>query len=179
MIIMGLDIATHCGVAVLSEGVIVHRDTIFYEPQRKGASASDPGRYQRYAKYATAVEDLLTQWAITHVYVEGYGFANKHTMATLVELGALIREVLHESDARWEEVAPSRLKKFVTGKGNSPKDRILLDVYKRFGLDCKTDDEADAVGLAYYGWVAHGGQVDLPKAQLDVALGLDKRKLRA
>ena len=168
MIIMGLDIATHLGVAVWCEGVIVHREVLFY-PGDSTAKANHPSRFVRYGKYAAAIEDLLAQWAITHCYVEGYGYANKFTLAMLVELGTAVRQVLHESDARWYEVPPGTLKKFLTGNGTCKKDQIVLAVYKRFGIECRSDDEADAVALAYFGAAHQGQPVSLPEAQLKVA----------
>jgi crossover junction endodeoxyribonuclease RuvC len=174
MIIMGLDVATHLGVAVLSEGVVVHREVLHFPVEVKGAKQSHPSRFVRYQKYTTAVEDLLTQWAVSHVFIEGYGYANPFTLATLVELGALVRQVLAESPARWQEVPPATLKKFLTGKGNAKKDQILLHVYKHFGIECASDDEADAIALAFFGSAALGQEVPLPAAQIAVARGLDK-----
>lgn len=175
MIVLGLDVATHMGIAVLSEAVIVHREVVYFPPEGKH-KANHPSRFVRYSHYATVVEDLLTQWAVTHVFIEGYGYANKHTLATLVELGALVRQVLHESEARWYEVPPGTLKKFVTGKGTAKKDLVLLNVFKRFAISCESDDEADAVALAYFG-ATHLGLIDpaLPAAQIKVAKELDKR----
>lgn len=174
MIIMGLDVATHMGVAVWSEGVIVHREVIYHPPEVKGAQ-NHPSRFVRYSKYAAAVEDLLTQWAVGSVFIEGYGYANAHTLATLVELGTTVRQVLHESEARWQEVPPPTLKKFITGRGNAKKDEILLAVYKRFGIECQQHDEADAIALAYFGAARLGHPVSLPESQLAIARrGLDK-----
>jgi Holliday junction resolvasome RuvABC endonuclease subunit len=175
MIIAGLDVATHLGVAIWSEGVIVHRETLYF-PGDKALKANHPARYARYEKYSAAIEDILTQWAVSHVAVEGYGYANASTLATLVELGAMVRQVLHESEARWEEVPPATLKKFLTGRGNAKKDEILLAVYKRFGIECASHDEADAVALAFFEAARQGQEVPLPQSQLDVAKGLDKRK---
>lgn len=168
MIIMGLDVATHLGVAVWCEGVIVHREVLFY-PGESQAKANRPNRFVRYDKYAAAVEDLLSQWAVSHCYVEGYGYANAHTLVTLVELGTTVRQVLHESDARWYEVPPTILKKFVTGKGNAKKELMIMNVYKRFQLECQNDDEADAVALAFFGAAHQGCPVPLPESQLAVA----------
>lgn len=173
MIILGLDVATHMGVAVWSEGVIIHREVVHFPAESRS------NRFARYAQYAAHVEDLLTQWAISHAFIEGYGYANAHTLATLVELGSMVRQVLHESEARWAEVAPTTLKKFVTGRGNAKKDEIMLAVYKRFGVECRSHDEADAVALAYFGAARLGQPVAVPKAQLDVARGLDKRKSKS
>jgi len=178
VIIMGLDVATHTGVAIYTEGVVVHREVLYFPPEGgKGKTKvkhNHPSRYIRYTHYTTAIEDLLSQWAVTHVYIEGYGYANTNTLATLVELGALVREVLHESSAQWFEVPPGKLKKFVTGSGVAKKDLVILNVFRRFGIACECDDEADAVGLAFFGAAHQRLSMALPEAQLKVAHELDK-----
>jgi Holliday junction resolvasome RuvABC endonuclease subunit len=168
VIIAGLDVATHLGFAVWSEGVIVHKSVVHYPPE-EGTEQDRGLRMRRYERYAAAVEDLLSEWAVSHVFVEGYGYANSRTLVTLVELGTAVRLVLHESAARWSEVAPSVLKKFVTGNGAAKKDLMLLEVYKRFKVSCSTHDEADAVALAMFGAASLGEPVDLPAAQLALA----------
>lgn len=45
-------------------------------------------------------------------------------------------------------VGTLQLKKFVTGKAMSAKDVMLLEVYKRWGVDLKDHNLADAYGLA-------------------------------
>jgi len=45
------------------------------------------------------------------------------------------------------DVAPTQLKKFVTGKGVSEKEQMLLEVFKRWSVTASNSDEADAYGL--------------------------------
>ena len=45
-------------------------------------------------------------------------------------------------------ISPTTLKKFVTGKGNSGKDIMLLEVYKRWNVSFSNNNLADAYGLA-------------------------------
>jgi len=46
------------------------------------------------------------------------------------------------------QVPPMTLKKYVTGKGTAKKDEILLQVYKRYGVELSDNNAADAYGLA-------------------------------
>ena len=39
------------------------------------------------------------------------------------------------------------LKKFATGKGNSKKQEVLMQIYKRWGLEFNDDNAADAYTL--------------------------------
>lgn len=47
-----------------------------------------------------------------------------------------------------KSIPPSTLKKFITGKGNSKKDLVLLNVYKKFGIEFNNSDLADSFSLA-------------------------------
>lgn len=46
------------------------------------------------------------------------------------------------------EVSPSQIKQFATGKGNAPKDAVLMAVVRRHpDLEFDTNDEADAITM--------------------------------
>jgi crossover junction endodeoxyribonuclease RuvC len=46
-------------------------------------------------------------------------------------------------------VAPTSLKKYITGKGTKvQKNQILLQVYKKWGVEFTDDNAADSYGLA-------------------------------
>lgn len=53
------------------------------------------------------------------------------------------------------EVQTSTLKKFATGSGRADKGGMIEAVRQRLGIDCRTDNQADAMLLAYYGWIQH------------------------
>lgn len=47
-------------------------------------------------------------------------------------------------------VPPTSLKKYVTGKGQGvSKSQILLNVYKKWGVEFTDDNAADSYGLAH------------------------------
>jgi len=49
------------------------------------------------------------------------------------------------------EVAPTQVKKYVTGKGNASKMEVMAAAIKRYpGMDIEDDNQADAVGLAAF-----------------------------
>lgn len=86
---------------------------------------------------------------IGHVCMEGYSMGAKQGREQAGELGATVKSVLcHYNDIYPTIVAPTSLKKFVTGKGNSAKNEMLLAVYKKWGVEFHNDNEADAYGLA-------------------------------
>jgi len=67
----------------------------------------------------------------------------------LVSLGTMMRMKLYESGFPFFVVSPNQLKKYVLGKGAGQKDLILREVFKRWGIDCKDNNQSDACVLAY------------------------------
>lgn len=102
------------------------------------------------------------------VVVEGYSFANKFTSFTAVEINAILRWQLFENNISYILAPPTMLKKFITGKGNCKKQVMLLEVYKRWGVEAKTDDEIDAYGLAMLGAAYKGFIQDMPKLNMSI-----------
>ncbi len=67
----------------------------------------------------------------------------------LVGLGMTVRIAMYDRGIPFYVVADSQLKKFVTGKGAGQKSMILREAYKRWGIEAKDDNQADACVLAY------------------------------
>lgn len=87
--------------------------------------------------------------------IEGYSFGSfsKSTaMSNLIELGGIIKFYLWQRGLEVISVPPTLLKKFITGKGNAKKEDIKLGIYKKYGKEFKTSDEADAYGLMAIGY---------------------------
>jgi crossover junction endodeoxyribonuclease RuvC len=83
------------------------------------------------------------------VYIEGPSFMS--TGQAVLQMGALhylIRIFLYRKKVKYKIIAPGTLKKFVTGSGAAKKEQMLLHVYKRWGVEFKTNDLADAFSLA-------------------------------
>ena len=67
----------------------------------------------------------------------------------LAMLGTTVRLALYERGMPFVIISPSQLKKFVTGKGTGEKSMIVREAYKRWGVDAKDDNQADAAVLGY------------------------------
>lgn len=87
-----------------------------------------------------------------YVFVEGYAFARPQQAHFLGELGGVIRDRLITHGIPYIDVPPTKLKKFVTGKGNANKEQMAVGTYKRWGREFATNDEVDAFALAMLGW---------------------------
>jgi crossover junction endodeoxyribonuclease RuvC len=99
--------------------------------------------------------EMMLERGVAVVVLEGYSFGSKgRAVFDIGELGGVIKLMLHKWDIPFAVVAPTTLKKYATGKGNAPKDAVLVQAVRRFGLELG-NDEADAwwllqMGMAHY-----------------------------
>lgn len=83
------------------------------------------------------------------IYIEGPSYSSNG--AFTLQMGALhyyIRIFLYKNSLEYVIIPPTKLKKFVTGKGNCKKELILLKIYKKWGVEFDDNNIADAYGLA-------------------------------
>jgi crossover junction endodeoxyribonuclease RuvC len=76
--------------------------------------------------------------------IEHYAMGAKWGREAAGELGGVLRVAMYEDGQKYIEIPPLQLKQFATGKGTAQKDHILMAVYKKWGMEFKTNDEADA-----------------------------------
>lgn len=82
------------------------------------------------------------------VVLEGFAFSrNGHGHDEIVGLGWIVRVALTEARIPWTSVAPTALKKYATGKGNTDKLQVIRSAERRTGMEFATSDEADAFWL--------------------------------
>lgn len=110
---------------------------------------------------------------IPKVFIEGYAPGSKYGREMAGELGGIVKlSFLLWSGVGSSEnihvVAPTTLKKFVTGKGTGPKNIMLQQVYKRWGKEFHDDNEADAYSLTRFGLAYLDLDTDLTKVQQEV-----------
>lgn len=153
MKILGLDISTNTGWCLANTAYPISEWT-------KGTFQVQPkeDRFLRYEAYASMLRGILKDNEPDVAFIEGYGYMNNHTLATLVEIGTVlrlvVRRIVPNKLTPIYEVPPTSLKKFVCGRGDTQKNQMLLETYKRWHTECKDDNEADAVGLAAFGMYA-------------------------
>lgn len=85
------------------------------------------------------------------VVFENYAFQAHGQTFNIGEWGGVARLAIHDLGMPMIGVAPCKLKKFVTGKGNVEKGMIIKEVFRRWQAEPANNDEADAYGLARYG----------------------------
>ena len=100
--------------------------------------------------------------------IEGYAFGAAHKAHDIGELGGVVRTMLFEDGVPFALVPPPTLKKFATGAGNAPKDNVLMQVLKRWGVEMADNNQGDAYALARFGELLCGDEDWTPtKAQLE------------
>ncbi|MNW43548.1 Crossover junction endodeoxyribonuclease RuvC [compost metagenome] len=89
-------------------------------------------------------------------------------------LAGFLRYLLELHKINYYNVAPSQLKKFVTGNHQAKKSEMMKDVYRKWGFDAETDNIADAYGLAKLAEAIHNEKLELTKYELEVVQKIKK-----
>lgn len=97
----------------------------------------------------------ISQWGSPFIVMEGYSFNSKFSQGhSLGELGGVLKAFFTMKKISWMEVEPTTLKKYITGKGSADKALVPMFINKRFGSVPQGNDEADAIGCAFFGYHA-------------------------
>lgn len=113
------------------------------------------------------------------VVIEDYAYgATGHTFAIAENGGTFKHKLFYELGVPFNNlvvVSPGQLKKFVAGIGNAGKDVMIKEVYKRWGFDTRSNDEADAFGLYQIGLCLKGISEPQNQKQKEVIKEIRKR----
>lgn len=147
---LGLDLSlTATGVVILKDGKLDIKQLIKTKPS---AEKSHLNEIKRLLLIVDKIEQIISENLkdISLVAIEGLSFGARNTTALmqLAGLNYLVRKLLHDYNIPFVIVAPTSLKKFITGKGNSGKDVMMMETYKRYGVTLSDDNLCDAYCLA-------------------------------
>lgn len=142
MSVIGLDLSLgSTGYCVLGEDKFIFASGVIKPKDMSGII--------RLEFIANKIQDLIFTTPPRKVGLEGYAFSAHAAYAhELGELGGIVKLLLHRSKIQCDIVGPTKLKKYVTGKGNSKKNEMLLGVYKKWGVSFSDDNAADAYSIA-------------------------------
>ena len=88
---------------------------------------------------------------VVDIAMEGTVLAS-HAALVLGELSATVRLAIYDHYDDYLrfplKVPPMTLKKYAAGKGNAKKQEMLLQIYKRWGIEFTDDNAADSYALA-------------------------------
>ncbi len=113
---------------------------------------------ERLCEEEIAVRALLDTHNPALVLLEDYAFSRGNQAHQMGELGGVLRRLLHRRGQRWMVVGTGQCKQYATGKGNAPKELMLQQVLKRWGVELGTSHEADAYTLARIGVALLAGE---------------------
>ena len=145
MFYTGIDLSlTGTGLIVLDEdSKIVHQSLICTGPKNI--------MEHRHHYIKETIKNTIKDFQPSRTFIEGLSFGSRgQSMLDLAGLHFVIRNYLFENDIPFEVVPPTVLKKFVTGKGTAKKELMLLQVYKKFGIEFRDNNICDAYCLAKY-----------------------------
>ena len=141
MTVLGLDLGTKCGWAVLNDDGTRVESGVWHCKKGK-----QPGL--RFATFATRLRWALLNYRPTSI---GYEQVHRHTGTQAAHvygglLGVLLLE-LHDGPYCIDGWNVGTIKKTATGKGNASKPMMVRAAVQRWG-HVKDDNEADALWVA-------------------------------
>lgn len=173
---VGLDLSlTGTGLVILTNGIITKK--VLIKSKKNGDLPIN--ELKRIKQIIDEIVDETIDYDIDIAVIEGLAFMARNSTA-LVQLSALnymVRDMLTQMGIPFVIVAPTSLKKFITGKGNVKKDIILMEIHKRYGITIFDDNEADAYGLAQIGLALKGGNSKKTNKKQEEVLSLLKKQV--
>jgi Holliday junction resolvasome RuvABC endonuclease subunit len=101
------------GKKLQSSGRFHHYTIDFYDSQE-----------QRFRQSAEWVRSLMASWKPHLVVIEGYALGAKGLVFNIAENTGVLKQILWEEGISFITPAPTTVKKFATGKGNSDKAKM-------------------------------------------------------
>ena len=145
---IGIDPSTKTGLVVLDE-----YGTVLVEKEITSKVKEDPQRFmdisEQVIKHTNRTSDIIA--------IEGFAYgASGKGVSTQYGIGWQIRAELIRQGFKYIDIPPTSLKKFATGKGNAPKDALVLPIYKKWNYEHSSNDVRDAYVLAQMARGIHG-----------------------
>lgn len=146
MRVMGIDPSTKTGIAVVDSGKkVIYTEEIEFKKQTG---------FERISNIAGRVLELREIYQPDLITIEEMIVGQASSAITVIQVASILRYFLWQEGVRYWEVNPSTLKKFVSGGGAAKKEEMMMYVLKNWGFQSKTNNIADAVGLAMIGLCA-------------------------
>lgn len=163
---MGNQVVLGIDPSLTSSGFVVLLDTDMVE---RMAFQSKRSGVPRLLEIEQKAVDLINKYAPSMIAIETcFAGIRGGTAIALGELSGILRTAIYRKGNGWIDVAPAQVKKFATGKGVADKDQMLMQVYKRWSIEFRTHDEADAYVLAQIARAVLDGTDGLTQFQKEV-----------
>lgn len=158
MRVMGIDPSTKTGVAVVDSGKKVVFTTEVEFKKMTG--------FERVSSLAGRMIELKEEYKPDLIVIEDMFVGHASSAITIIQIGSILRYFLWQEGVPYLDVGPTVLKKFVSGKGNSKKEEMMMHVLKKWNFTSPTNNIADAVGLAMFGLCCLGEKFDVASLTL-------------
>ena len=155
VVVAGLDLSlTGAGVAIIRADSWQQRLSHVRTRTFGGtvsAHASTQEQLERLDGIAVGIVDMLRQWGVTHVFVEGYSFGAFAAREKLGELGGVVKLSIYRA-LRITPVAvpPATARKLFLGHARKGSKLLVAQALKALNAPFK-DDEGDAFVITNYG----------------------------
>ncbi|CAA2141437.1 crossover junction endodeoxyribonuclease RuvC [Hyphomicrobium sp. ghe19] len=162
------------GLVALRESNFNYPDLVF---EREIVAPKGTSGLQRVQLIAVEIMSAIHELKPDVIVIEGYSLHLGHasSVVPLVELGGVLRFLMMLDGLKWLDPRASVLKKFVTGKGTAQKDQMMMWVLKRWGHTSKSNNTADAYGLACIGLASMNRLHGISKEMLALSAQLPLR----
>lgn len=142
---------TGFALTILNVDDPTHYITWVYKSEFRGVKRLDD-----ISKWMTSKLNTVKDYYIQDIAMEGTVLASQSALV-LGELAATVKLTLwlyfrdydHQEHLRVPlQIPPMTLKKYAAGKGNAKKQEMLMQIYKRWGIEFNDDNAADSYALA-------------------------------
>ncbi len=163
MISLGLDPSTNFGIAVVSTG----KKVIFTEEVHFKKLTG----FERINALVGRVLDVIEEYKPDIITIEEMFVGHASSAIPIIQIGSFLRYFLWQESIKYVDVPPTVLKKFVVGTGNAKKEQVMMKVLHHWGFESKTNNIADAVGIAMIGLLLL--KEPFTKAQYETCAAID------
>lgn len=146
--VMGIDLSlVETGIVCLEHGILI-RDHLITSKLSK-----DELEIERIKKIAREVIKCIECDKPELIVIEGLSYGSKNTtsLCQLAKLNFSVEIYCYQTGYKYLMVAPGHLKKFITGTGIAKKELMLLQVYKKYGVEFNNNNLCDAYALCRLG----------------------------
>jgi len=147
MKILGLDVATHTGVAICEDGKIIDSGVWDYSKVR----GKDMHNGHIFNALRSNIASMFCSYDIDHVVYERSHFRGAASFL-LVGMSTHVLSACAQWSIPVSDVHTLTLKKWATGDGRASKADMMQRATEATGKVYESDDESDAVNLALYKW---------------------------
>lgn len=110
-------------------------DSTIYNGTLYPSYKSDTERFNSLGEW---VVNILRFNLVEKAFLESYSYQSRGRLFEIGENTGLLKYKIWEQTISLETYPPTMIKKFATGKGNSPKDKMAESFFNETGIDLKT-----------------------------------------